>query len=166
VDSGRPLRRFPLPAEGDGVACEVLSPDGKTFAGCVGGHPVRLLDVGTGKELRQIRGGGAPAAFSADGKLLGATAAYRVVLWDVATGRQRGVLRGQAETLAFSADGSLLAWAESVGTVRVVEVATLKQRHAFAARCAALAFSADGRALATACADGTVLLWDVGGPGK
>jgi RNA polymerase sigma factor (sigma-70 family) len=122
-------------------ACLAFSPDGQTLAageavdmiGLVGGRPapewagaVRLWQVGTGKEIRQLkaRAGRVHAvAFSPDGRLLasGGPDDEAIHLWDVQSGAERARLERPADpaapggmfegtsALAFSPDGRTLA---------------------------------------------------------
>src|SRR5262249_8899878 len=90
-------------------SCLAFSPDGKILAGGEGeggipllgarlpDKPVRLWDVSTGQEIRQLRGtaGGAHAvAFAPDGQMLatGGHADLAIRLWDVQTGQERARL--------------------------------------------------------------------------
>jgi WD40 repeat protein len=94
-----------------------LSPDGQTLV--VGGadKKVRLFEVATGKEVRQV---GLPdmiglAAFAPDGRSLGVawwSSQWSIRLLDAATLRERAKLadpNASVRSLAFAPDGKLLA---------------------------------------------------------
>jgi WD40 repeat protein len=175
--SGEELRQL------KGVGLFALSPDGKVLAAGNPPNPViRLLDLPTGKELRQINTGlavGYNLAFGPGGKTLAAGAGWQgpqtrddpsaVALWDVTTGKE--VCRcdghkGGVQALAISPDGRLLATGGVDGTLRLWEVATGKERHRLQGHdglVEALSFSPDGTLLASASRDLTVLMWDVTG---
>jgi WD40 repeat protein len=128
VTDGKEIRRFG-PKTGS-LPCPwvsiLVSPDGKTLAeigpittadGFEG--MVRLWDIATGKEVRQLRGpwgGGLAAgraAFSPDGKFLAVSGSdHAIHLFDVATGKEHlreGEPLGSVGQVAFSSDGKLLA---------------------------------------------------------
>jgi WD40 repeat protein len=139
---------------------------------------IRLLDVATGKELRQLvvtrrkEAGGRRArgfdgaVFSADGKMLAAGGPdWFVLVWEVATAREvrRWPLqRTMPWTVCFSPDGSRLAIGGA--SVRLFDVATGNETEAppgHDGMVALLAFLSDGRtALTQAGAEHTVHLWD------
>jgi RNA polymerase sigma factor (sigma-70 family) len=150
VATGDRLRAWPTrPQPGDALA---LSPNGGLLA--VGSRPagqpaqvterdfgrIHLLDLDTGKELRELSAAGEPpfgarmgirsVAFSADGKRLAARGADGFLrVWDVATGEE---LRRWWNPLTFpcalalSPDGRTLA-ASAGGAVRLLDVATGKE---------------------------------------
>jgi WD40 repeat protein len=103
-------------------------PDGKHVA-ATGLRSIRLLEIATGKEVRQFGGrsvAGQSAVFSPDGKLLAAgleTGSVR--LWDVASG---AILRdipghdGIVTALSFAKDGKTLATSSADGTVILWDV--------------------------------------------
>ena len=166
-----------------------FSPDSKLLVVPTEGDALTLLDVTTGKPVRQIKGavlkaeeGDFPlprpsAVFSPDGRTL-ATWSHEDVLrlWNAQTGK---ALRTLSVTLtgdtsvgyvAFSPDGKALASGDPDGLVQVWEVPTGKERCRFAASPARhrsdntiVAFSPDGRRLVSGCFDKTGLIWDVTG---
>jgi WD40 repeat protein len=130
---------------------------------------VRLWDVGTGKEVRSLRGHGAPvysAAFSPDGLRLATTSWDGTAkVWDAASGRKLLTLRGHASfvrSAAFSPDGGRVVTAGEDNAVKVWdardgrELFTLRGHTWFVVLAA---FSPDGRRIASASDDGTVKLW-------
>jgi len=110
--------------ESNYIGSIAFSGDGKllasTFSTVVRGEHVgliRLREVATGREVRQLRGEGDAldsVAFSPDGRTLiwGGWRSNDLVLWEVATGQVRQRLSGHQAHLrcvAFSPDGRLMA---------------------------------------------------------
>ena len=111
-----------------------LSPDGQVAAIGFTTGSVRLLELATGKEIREWRARTKVihrVAFSPDGRLL-ATAGRdgTIRLWSVYTGLPAGVLEGhldQVFCLAFSPDGTKLASGSLDNTVLVWNLAELER---------------------------------------
>lgn len=176
VATGRSSQRLPLPSSAKAVA---FSPDGKSLV--TAGDVVRMIDVVTGKEIRQFRG---PkkfldlgiVAFSPDGLTVAAGESRGnrafgpkggiVILWDAATGKELRRLEGHDDvnSIAFSPkDGKILASASSDHKVRLWDVASGKQLGVLESDSPvlAVAFSPGGKILASAGEDSVVRLWDV-----
>jgi hypothetical protein len=135
---------------------------------------IRLYDVASGKEVRQIHspilGHVCSLAFSPDRRTL---AAYQgngtvLVLWEVASGKERARLmeveEWGANSLAFSPDGRTLAAGDSKNTVRLYDVATGQELHRLQGHrghVISLFFSADGKCLVSSSQDTSVLVWDL-----
>jgi WD40 repeat protein len=146
----------------------IFSPDGKRVASARSDRMVRLWDVETGKEIRQVGRGHQDSvfflAFSADGKTLAAASDHDALrFWEAGSGREVRHLSGRFG--ALSPDGK--TWAViSDDRQRIVlrDVATAKPLHELAAgnqaSYRAVAFSPDGRMLATGGHLST-RLWDV-----
>jgi hypothetical protein len=112
--------------------------DGKTVAGLTpqgADSSVRLWDVATGKQLREIDNDEpfVSLALSPDGTLLAVGTQGRVEIWDAVSGDEVRVLQAPENhtysLLAFSPDGKTLAAAEAEApAVRLWEVASGKER--------------------------------------
>ncbi len=112
ASTGRQLRRHTIAVPEDHWWRRALSPDGTVLA--AGDHTIRLFDVVSGRELRQLEevpdDARMPFAFSPDGKTLVAEAEKGLQLWDVTTGKALYTLQGaRLGTAAFSPDGRLIA---------------------------------------------------------
>ncbi len=192
---GNRLQRWDLitgrelpPVEIENSANEFLgfafSPDGMTLAVAGFQGTARLVDTGTGKEVRKLAGLNmfsfvTQYAFSPDGKVLaGRIADQTIHLWDVSTGKELRVLdqptgpkfmgfifySGQtASNLAFSPDGKYLVYGTSGNTVHRWEVETGKQVPSLPGHQAAvlrLARSADGKTVVSYGADRAAHVWE------
>lgn len=146
------------------VRCLSLSPDGKVVASAGGqagdaaGHAIRLWDVVTGGELRQLFGHSAAITairFSPDGETLASAAHDSVRIWDVRSGKQLHCLRPPAGplTVIFSPSGNTLAFSARDGAVYLWDLPTANMIHVWTIREAEgaeeLAFSADGAVLSS-----------------
>jgi hypothetical protein len=149
-----------------------FAPDGRTLAAALGpGGPVRLWNVRTGKEVRQLERSAdvvSSLVFSPDGKMLAAVAPEAQKeygrLWKT-EGKELRLFRERITHIAFSADGQKLASADGTGTVqvwgltekqgaRVLRVSGVLARH--------VAFSPDGRMVASwSDLSSPICLWEV-----
>ena len=153
-----------------------FSPDGRLLATASSDRTARLWDVGTGVELKVLRGHWASVsdiAFSPDGRLL-ATTSYdgTTRIWDPISGRQRIILVEEwrpyalLQHVSFSPDGhsvvtfsGLTATLWDVGTGRVLRKLDVLGEYG----ASSFATSPDGRMIATATGDdGTMRIWDAG----
>ncbi len=177
LGTGKPVREV---VRSDQLVHQLaLSSDGKRIAYTENtGEEIRLIDAGTGNEIRRFNTRLARTSFwrvvfSPCGALLAAASAnpYKVHVWEVASGKERHVLRGHGEglsPLAFSPDARLLATAGDDGTARLWDVRTGKELRrllhpADSYRVRRLAFSPDGKVLATVAwgGDPVLCLWEV-----
>lgn len=155
-----------------------VSPDGKLLAISRTGNLACLLDVATGKEVRQVEGPNRASArgkrvrrrladsftwitFSPDGRLLAASGRDFVTAWEVATGRPRYTIRGHGGRLAFSPDGKYLACGGE--DIRLYDAGSGTEVRRFdrpSGYIRALAFSPEGTTLASV-QEYVINLWDV-----
>jgi WD40 repeat protein len=163
--TGQQIRSF------QGMTPLAFLPDGQTLALIVDWTSITLLDVGTGKELRNIKLGDRfdSIVLSPDGKSLATGNSEGFVqLWDVMTGRELRQLATDlfVDCLAFAPDGKSLAAGARLGdgSVHVWDVASGQELRRFLGHgdeVSGVAFSPDGKVLASASSDGTVKLRDV-----
>jgi dipeptidyl aminopeptidase/acylaminoacyl peptidase len=162
-----------------GISSLAFSADSTFLAVAVGkGDPqgtfIQILEVATGKEVRQIAEAcevTQALAFSPDGRTLAAWQSGRVpalVLWDIATGKVRSRFKEERfpgrGSLVFSADGKTLASFGPDRAIRLWEVATGQERHRLEGHrgpVSSVAFAPDGRRLASGGVDTTVLIWEL-----
>ncbi|MFO0808899.1 MAG: PQQ-binding-like beta-propeller repeat protein [Gemmataceae bacterium] len=185
VASGKRLRTFDARYQYGDTAAAAFSADGKTLALGGGDASVLVFDVGTGRQLHQLRGhgkvfGGAGGrvnalAFTADGKTLGVGSNdWTVRLWDVAAGKQLHQLvgptfgnigdHGSVHAVAFAPDGKTVAATSNVPMLRLWDTASGREvvppTSGHSDRITTIAFSPQGKQLATASIDLTIRLWD------
>jgi len=155
-----------------GLAAAALSPDGKqALSGGFQDKAVRLWDVQTGKELRQLTGhlGGLQCvAFSSDGKFAASGCSnLELRLWDLQSGMVVRQFFGHNDFLrgvCFFPDGKRLLSAADDSTLRIWDVNSgleLKRLMGHLGYINSLAMNKDGTRAITAGQDGTARLWDL-----
>jgi WD40 repeat protein len=178
--------------KGRSTHCFVFSPDGKKlaigemiFGKEVRRGVVRVYDVATGRELRQLDAGPFAVhavAFAPMGDTLACSfreppedcgpdeAVTGVRTWNLGDGSERWKFSEKLKEfwygpLAFSPTGRTLAWGDG-RNVRLWEMATGKECRRFVGhrdRVTSVSFSPGGKILASGSMDATILLWDVTG---
>jgi len=149
------------------VTCMAFTPGGTQLAVAGGGATVRLLNPGTGAEIRQIQARGTISALAFDdtGRTLFAGGYNELSLWETLTGAYHDTFRerfGRITAMDTSPDGKTLAVAgRSVYLVDPAERKILGELPISGAAVGPLAFDATGKQLAAA-AGARVALWDVG----
>jgi WD40 repeat protein len=152
-----------------GIRRLVFTPDGKQLISGGFDGTVRLWDLATRKELRQIKveaGTVYSLALSPDGQTVATAGRDGLRLWDLATGKDQPrdeMNKHGCVAVAFSPDGKILASGDS-GSVKLWEAATGKEvqtLNGFKGEISYLLFSADGRTLCTSSYDRFVRLWEV-----
>lgn len=157
-------------SEGKDPSTMLLAGDRDMLVDWQPGQPIRLLDTGTGKELRCLEGKHDQwrrVNVSPDGTTVAAithdeNAAEITHLWDARTGKELPELPPRpvrATSLIFSPDGRTLVTGEADGSIRFVEVATGQERRRLRTRPGGgissdsavppLVFSPDGKTLAS-----------------
>src|SRR5947209_6526909 len=115
----RPSRLDPAGAVLAGVAVGLvlLPAPAPARAGEEGATPVRLWEVGTGKELLRFRGHRDPVescAFAPDGRRVVSMSAGATLVWDVGTGKVARKFSGGRGRVAFFPDGRRVFCARTV----------------------------------------------------
>ncbi len=155
-NSGQVLRTIELPKANPRSSDAVLgfTPDGKAVATISGGKEIHLIDIESGKTIRDFSNANPESslgagwetvlgiAFSADSKLMASggfnndKGTYFTRLWDVETGKElrRFIHSKQSygiRSLAFSPDTKTLATRAHDGRLRLFDVDTGKARKTF-----------------------------------
>ena len=175
VATGFEIRTFY--GHSDLVTAAVFAPSGREIATGSDDHTVRIWDVASGREIRQIKADDAveSVSYSHDGTMIAAgTRSASIQIWDAATGR-RGITIKPVEAtgtmgntlqdivVSFSPRGSDLlgAWHN---TAQVWDALTGKEVRRFVGHTypiRAASYSPDGRTVLTGGNDKTARLWDV-----
>jgi WD40 repeat protein len=164
------------------ITALVFAPDSTILAvKSLGAPPVRLYDVATAKEIRQLGAVGAnrtstvlvgayfPAsqdlAFSPDGSIIVTGGGNTLRFWETATGKEVPPGPGHATAvtfLALSADARRAVSRADGNTIHLWDTATGKQRHQFRVPLGTtgVALAPDGRAIALGNQDGTIRIHD------
>jgi WD40 repeat protein len=154
----------------DGAFVLSFSPDGKTVVSVDKAVGLRLWDVATGEQVREIRLEEGKqvrsAAFALEGRLLVVDCEDDLLMFDSGTGGQRLVLmraEGRASYAAFTRDSRSVFVQLNTPELRLWEVATGKERRRVPldAPASCLAVSPDGADLAAGEEGGEVRLYSL-----
>jgi len=150
-----------------GIPSVAFSPDGKTMAIAVYDNTAKLLDTGSGRVLKVLRGHKnyvRAVAFSPDGKTLATGGWDRMVkLWDLPAGTERKTLAWPSEQLfglTFSPRGQWLLAAG--GPACVWNAATGEEKLTVNPYHVPWAVFTDEESFLTGGYDGTIRLWNIG----
>lgn len=157
-----------------------FSPDGKILAIGDSNGTLKLWEIETGNEIRELSGHSSLISdlpFSPDGRLLASTSFDgQVKIWDVANGSQIGMLEkfdSEVRGASFSPDGKQLATLNTDGPIRIWdmtpiiegEVGELNMREVFSKHppkgALGVVFSPDGDSIATFVPSVGIIVWDV-----
>lgn len=155
----------------DRVVCAVFSPDGnQVVTGSAEDYVVRVWDVRTGQELRQLDAhtDTVPAVvFSSDGTRVVTTSRDQTaLLWDWSSSGEPKRLAGHRDivlTASFRPDGQQVATGSGDRSAIVWDLHSGDPVSEFVGhrdKIVSIAFSPDGKLVATASLDGTVCIWD------
>lgn len=150
--AGKELRKIDASQTNGGLAEIGISPDGKTVATRNYDNSIRLIDVATGKMVRELGkkpdnnqngpfyGGNMGLTFSPDNKMVVSTGGENVkgkqlwslILHDAATGKELRRISTEEQNAmpmnpAFSPDGKTLVYTRWDGTIRFADPATGKE---------------------------------------
>jgi WD40 repeat protein len=170
LPGGKELAKFKAGANRGAALTSALSPDGRLAACADEEGLVRLWDVATRRELRQLQWPKKTAArllFSPNSLKLAGTFNDEIRLWDVASGKRLRKYEGhdgEVTGLAFSPDSARLASAGADGTVRLWEMESEEEVRTISSgdgALSAVAFSPDGALLAAGGTMGQVHVWEL-----
>lgn len=169
--TGKPLRELSISQE-LGIEAIGFSIDGKSLVSCGADGSVRLWDVSTARQVRQVEHQQIwprSVAISPDGTMLASAGQERRIrLWEAATGKEIPRIYEHQDSVngvAFSPDGKTIATSSTDTTLRLWDAGTGQELRVFRGHehyVDTIAFSPDGKYLAsTGYMDYSVRLWEV-----
>lgn len=175
ADTGEPVQSFI--GHSDLIRYLLFSPDGKLLVSSANDSTIRLWDVGTGKEVLQIKEKSRMivadfVAFNPNGSEIVSGIGDTLTFWSVDDGRPLRTLtqpsaylyRRGIGSIAFSPDGSVLASTGSDGNLYLWDVRLnklIKTVEGHLQFIQSINFNSEGTLIASASEDGTVRVWGV-----
>jgi WD40 repeat protein/DNA-binding SARP family transcriptional activator len=166
LETGEELHALESPAGRDAIAPS-FSPDGSLFAAAwLHEGFIRILDLTSGRIVREIQVNGSPRSTSFDpsgARIVIALDTASAVVVDVRSGDEVLTLDDPGSSGAvWSPDGTSIATAGDDGVARIFDARAGRQRFALLGhgdRVTAVDWSPDSNRVVTASADGTATLW-------
>jgi WD40 repeat protein len=175
--TGREIRNYPGHSFGGGLhsfrGSIIFSPDGRQIITSLGSSStplIKLMEVGTGREIRTFSGHsyGAPSlAFSTDGRqILSGSLDTTIKLWDINTGREIRTFTGHSNwvmSIAFSPDNRQVLSCSNDKTIKLWDINTGHEIRTFLGHAGgvnSVVFSPDGKQILSGSDDNTIRLWD------
>jgi hypothetical protein len=162
------IRKF---THGGIVYKAAVSKDGKRMVSAGSDNSIKVWDVNTGKQLRQLFGHTSNIfglAISPDGKrAVSGSADQTCRMWDLDNGKELFQVPGHVNfiyAVAIAPDGKTAVSAGGDGAIRQWDTKTGKEIRRFQGHTSylySLEFSKDGKKLLSGGIDGTMRLWDV-----
>jgi WD40 repeat protein len=166
VGSGKQIGQFK--GHRDQVYSLAYHPSDGTLVSSGADGTIRIWNISTQKEVRQMDCLASEVCFSPDGKLLASCGARDWVhFWNPTTGQKvRSIVTAGSRfyAIAFSPSGKMLATGEQGGALRLWDVQTgreVQPRQGHRAAILSLQFSLDGKKLASLGGDQAIRLWDL-----
>jgi Mg-chelatase subunit ChlD len=169
AETGSELQRFKEHKNYAHVHSVALSSDGRLAASADREDGIRVWEVESGKQQRQLkRRGVLTMAFSPDGRyLVSGESLDVIVFWDATSGEEVRRLEGHSggiPAISLSPDGRHLVSGGEDRTVRLWDVASGKELHRFdghTAEVLSVAFAPDGKQAISGSKDKTARVWNI-----
>jgi WD40 repeat protein len=165
MKTGKQLRE--LKGHTHTVMSVAFSPDGDRIVSGSRDSSVRVWDVRTGEQLRELRSDANHVIFSPDSpRIVSGSESHSVRVWDVQAGKQLRMLRSHTNgvnSVAFSPDGDQIvsgSWDKSVRVWDAKIGEQLKDLKNHNHTVHAVAFSPDDNQIVTSSSDNPIHIWD------